>query len=339
MKRICFFCGLITVCMDLSALPWLGSAVDDYQQATSKGAKTKIELRVVDDDGFPVSNADVDVNFALGVDFRSGQFRTDADGVAVVEGVTTGNTVEFFVNKESYYNSYLKLRYLKFGENRKVSDGRWQPWGEVRKIKLRKIANAKTISCCNGHLDVPLTNVWLGLDVKCGDWVKPYGKGVFADFELLVLWDCMPKPSSKDCTLAIRMCDENSGGIFADKVIESEFPYTRLARTNDVFSVMTFGWKEREGGVLMREQSYWKHRDFVFRTRCVKDKEGRIIESHYGCFRKLEVSPGDDKHPVLRIHSVFNPTPNDPNLEDAETANRTYKQLEYKRREKARLGK
>ena len=339
MKSFFILGVLVSLGVDLYALPRLEDA-DEYQRATSKGAKTKIELHVVDDEGLSVSNVDVEVVFAMGAGFQSGFFKTDAKGLAVVEGITTGNTIEFFLKKESYYNSYLKLRYLKFGENRKVKDGKWQPWGERREIRLRKIANPVKMPRFNCHFDVPRTNEWIGLDVERCDWVHPYGRGIVADFELFVTWDGFPKPTSRDCIMGLRMPGDGSGGYFFDKVTESDFPYPYLAKTNETYSVRSFDWKERESGILMRDQSFWNRRDFVFYTRCVVDESGKIREACYGSIRKLEVSPGSQGRPILRTHYVFNTLPNKVNLEETDVANRTYKQralderMEKERREK-----
>ena len=332
MKRVFILVVLLSLGADLQSFTWIGGADGEHQRATSKGAKTKMELHVVDDEGVPVSDVNVETVFAMGADFQSGVFKTDAAGLVVVEGVTTGNTVELFLKKESYYSSHLKFCYLKFGENRKVKDGKWQPWRESRNVVLRKIVNPKPIQRHCGFVDVPQTNEWIGLDMACGDWVRPYGKGVVADLDLMVQWDGMQKPLSRNCFMQVRMNGVGCGGTFTNRVLESEFPYPHEAETNDMYEVRSFFWKERENGIRMKEQSFWNQLNFVTRSRCVVDESGRVKEANYGCIRELEVGPGDEGRPVLGLHCVFNPTPNDTNLEDMDIAQRTYKQIELEKR-------
>lgn len=64
----------------------------------------------------------------------------------------------------------------------------------------------------------------------------------------------------------------------------------------------------------------------MFRTRCVVDDEGKLVSAHYG---KL-MGEFNGGFMALGFHCAygdqcgifFNPTPNDPNLEDMETINR-----------------
>lgn len=332
MKMLFILWVILSLGTDLHASPCVGDADDEYHRATSKGAKTKMKLHVVDDEGLPVSNVDVEVVFAMGADFQPGFFKTDAEGIAVVEGVTTGNTIEFFLKNESYYNSYLKLRYLKFAENRKVKDGKWQPWGEVRSVVLRKIDNPIQLRHHCRFVDVPQTNVWVGLDMERGDWVGPFGKGVVPDIELLVQWDGLPMAASRDCSMQVRIPGESCGGTFVNKVLESEYPNSKSALTNYAYDVSSFDWKEREKGTRLLKQSFWNQRDLVVRLRCIVDESGHVKEAHYGCICELEVAPGDGNYPTLALAFVFNPTSNDVNLEIPDIAQRTYKRYEREKR-------
>ena len=326
----------------ISSHAFCGDPDREFERAIVNGAKVSMGIHVIDDDGVPVDKAKVHV--LLGMNFREkANFIdgfTSTNGEFQIEGKTTGNEIEISVSKDGYYRSKVSLCLITRPGANKVKDGKWQPWGERKVICLRRIANPVKMPRFNCHFDVPRTNEWIGFDLERCEWVHPYGRGIVADFELFVTWDGFPKPTSRDCTMGLRMTGDGSGGYFFDKVTESDFPYPYLAKTNETYSVRSFDWKERESGILMRDQSFWNQRDFVFRTRCVVDESGKIREACYGSIRKLEVSPGSQGRPILRTHYVFNTLPNKVNLEEADVANRTYKhralveRLEKERREK-----
>lgn len=314
-------------------------AEKDYEleRAIVKGADASFLLCVVDDAGQPV--ADAKVHMLLGMNFRERANFVDGftstNGELKIGGKTTGNEIVFEVSKRGYYSSNLDMSLIARPGVGKVRKGKWQPWCERVEICLRKIVNPKPLKhfCC--FKDVPQTNEWIGLDMKCGDWVHPYGNGVVSDIEINVKWDGLPKVSSRDCSMQVRMLGELCGGLFVDKVLESEFECVKSAPTNNVYSARCFDWVERENGVRQIEQSFWRKRDLVVRTRCKVDRFGRIIESFYGGIHLLEVTPGSHNHPILALACDFNPMSNEPNLEYAEVANRTYKRLEREHREKA----
>ena len=156
-----------------------------YIDAISKGADTLIVLSVVDDGGVPVEGAEIKAVFSFRGGFRHVQCETGADGNASVHGKTTGDEIVLMISKQGYYGSQIKTSYLRFGENRPVEDGKWQPWGESRKVILKKIKNPVALRQSDLSLMVPDTNTWFGVDLECGDWVKPHGKGVVADCEVI----------------------------------------------------------------------------------------------------------------------------------------------------------
>ena len=286
-----------------------------YVDAVTKGADMWIQLSVVDDDGAPVPDADVRATFAFHDGFRHAQGRTDSLGKVSVKGITTGDEIVLRIVKEGYYCSEYKTSYLRFAENRAVEDGKWQPWGEERTLVLRKILNPVQLKRFYGFLDVPMTNEWIGLDLEMGDWIAPHGKGKTEDLQLNVSWDGLPKAKSRDCSVAVRIPGNLNAGYFSNKIIESEYASAIRANTNAIYTVSAFNWIERVKGVGMKENSYWKDRDFVVRLRSEANAEGLIVKANYCCVRRLEVNPGAKGHPVLGLRCVFNDKINDYNLE------------------------
>lgn len=331
MKR--FFClGAFLASMLNSAF---GGNVDrEFEHAMVNGAKVSMVLHVTDDDGVPVDMAKV--NVLLGMNFREKANFVDgftsANGEIQIEGTTTGNEVEISVTKDGYYRSEERICLITRPGANKVKDGKWQPWGEVRNVVLRKIDNPVPLRHHCRFVDVPQTNAWIGLDLERGDWIGPFGKGDVSDIELKVMWDGRPVTSSRDCTMQVRIPGEFCGGTFVDKVLESEYPNPKSAPTNYSYAVRSFDWKDRENGVRLLKQSFWERRCLVTRLRCKVDEFGQIKESHFGCICALEATPGDSSRPILAIACVFNSTPNDHNLEMDEIAKLTYKQIELEKR-------
>jgi len=283
-----------------------------YVDAISKGADTWIELSVVDDEGVPVEGAEVKAIFSFRGGFRHVQCETGSDGNASIHGKTTGDEIVFMIGKHGYYGSQIKTSYLRFGENRPVEDGKWQPWGESRKVILRKIKNPVGLRQSDLSLMVPDTNAWFGVDLECGDWVKPHGKGVVVDCEVRVTWDGCSPYRCKLCKTDIRFTGPFSGAYDVKNVEESNMPFPYEAQTNVVYCQI-FEYYDRKDGRKLRE-SLRPNFSRVARVRCVVSESGELLKANYCGLRCIEASPGDGKA-ILGLTSVFNPTPNDTNLE------------------------
>ena len=85
-----------------------------YRDARRSGALAKIQIRVVDDLGQNVPNADV--NVFMGMNFRPQGYYlkglTNTNGVFVAEGKTCGDEVVIDVNKQGHYSSSKKLCFV-----------------------------------------------------------------------------------------------------------------------------------------------------------------------------------------------------------------------------------
>ena len=118
------------------------------------------------------------------------------------------------VEKEGYYGSKKKISYISMGKEHEVKDGKWQPYGAKEVIQLRKIRDP--VSLCKlgfgAGREIPRTNLWIGVDMAQGDFVKSHGKGERADFEVMVEWDGRPPVDSGYCAAFIRFTDRLTGG-------------------------------------------------------------------------------------------------------------------------------
>lgn len=287
-----------------------------YIDAVTKGADTWIELSVVDDDDVPVPDADVRATFAFHEGFRHENFHTDGHGMVSVKGRTTGDSVIIVINKNGYYETKLEMSYLRLAENRPVEDNRWQPWGEKRILRLRKKLNPIPLNNQLLELRVPIVGKWIGFDLKRRDWISPWGSGEVSDIEINVDWDGLPPFTSKKCKYDFRILGAHNGGYFNEKILECSCQEAFRPKEGAVFDKKEFSWIYRDGDLDNRNCSIWKTVELIMRTRTILDDKGGVKCANYASIRELSVSPGTrGRGALLEFRYVFNPTPNDTNLE------------------------
>lgn len=291
----------------------------NYLRARRQGAETYVNVRIVDELGESVSNAYIKV--FMGMNFRPKGYwikgTTDKNGIFAVKGRTCGDELEIFVEKQGYYNSRRKLCFAKMGSEHKVSDGKWLPYGATEILQLRRIHNPIVVRSFGfgAGKDAPTTNTWIGVDMARGDFVKPYGKGDRADFEIMTEWDGRPPVDCDYCAIKIRFKEPLSGGYYAHKVQESEYPYVYQANDGNVYNVRQFEVIGRNRIRQGNQSQYGNDSVLVTRTRCLSNKTGDLMVANYGLIRVLSIDAGWDGKPIIRLAGIYNPTPNDTNLE------------------------
>lgn len=298
--------------------------VQPYLEARRNGADAKLKIYIVDNDDNAVSNASVRV--FMGMNFRpKGHWiegKTNGNGVFDVKGKTCGDEIEIHASKLGFYDSTRRICFAEIGAEHEVRNGKWLPYGVSEKLRLRPIQNPVALHKVGFGMgkDVPATNIWLGVDMALGDFVKPHGKGVVADFEIIVEWDGRQPADSNYCGATIRFSHPLSGGYYFAKVQESAYPYVYRANKDEEYQVkvVKIVGRERIGGDLGRRFSSTSFGDdavLVTRSRCVLDELGNMKFACYGFIRILSVDAGWEGKPTMRFACVFNPTPNDTNLE------------------------
>ena len=288
----------------------------EVKKAMQKGAMAEIRLKVVDDRGAPVTNAGVRAIMDMPSDEYSMFGKTDTNGEYVVQGKTNGNYIKFLVDKDGYYDSYKRITYIQMHAEHDVKDGKWQPFGEREEIILRKSdVHAARLVALDRIVDVVHTNVWLGFDMEKMDFVKPVGIGTSIDWEINVDWDGLPAWNSKRCSAEIRFPAALTGGYYSKNVTESRFPFPFFAITDAAYGERCIRIVDRNGDPHTTNIAFPKDESFVTRTRCLIDEKGAIKHANYGCIRRLEIGPSRRGVALLRLSYVFNPTPNDTNLE------------------------
>ena len=308
---------VLLMCAGLVNCSYARKKSPEFEKALVKGAQMRMILRVHDDEGLPVKSAKVRTVVENLYTIYNILGETDTNGTCVVEGVATGNRIEIFIEKDGYYRTHRQYCFITMGAEHEVKDEKWQPYGAEERLELRRVR--KPIDLVNYSLlfDVPQTNVWIGVDMKEKALVRPYGDGHIADFEIKVDWDGLTPIKSAYCVGEIRFPRPNEGGFYAANVVESLYPYAYSTDTNASYSVKSVRVVNRQDSIQngKREVPFRRDSVLVTRTRCHLDEKGNVQSANYGFIRIFRVSPSWGDKPVVRITYVFNPTPNDTNLE------------------------
>ena len=323
---------LLTVAVVIPGSLFAGRIKPEVEHAMAYGAEAKICLKVHDDLGQPVSNASVAVVFDMLPRPHSVYGKTDANGVCVAIGKTNGNKVRFLVGKEGYYGSQKELSYVPMNAEHDVKDGKWQPYGAEEAVELRKIHNPKNLVSCGTFFKIPSTNSWVGFDMEKKSFVQPFGEGDTSDIEIYVEWDGLPPWKSCFCLGEMRVRGVPCGGYYVDNVSGSEFPYPYEAEITSAYTETNVRIVNRNGkppNLSATKIPFRPNSSFVIRTRCVLDESGELKQANYARINDFRISPASRGQATLSISYVFNPTPNDTNLEDEEFAKQSRHFIRY----------
>jgi hypothetical protein len=291
-------------------------------------ASERLYVRVVDNDGKPVSNAVVKVGFSTSnVLFGGGhssrsksgyaEAKTDQNGDATVKFDCKSASFGWNVEADGYYRSNLHKETFKFDEViippcfGKVILKEHEKFG---KEKLYKIKNPQPMYA---HYPIerrklPKTNSRIGFDLAEYDWLPPYGEGKNADFYFV----CTDNKSNNKGIYEFGRIefDADCGYYVGRQTGCEEFPATYHADTDAIYHTNI---------VLkcIRHEDYrvWieplpvigKEEYLVLRTRVLHDQKGNIISSNFSrILGEFKVVPS-----VTSAEVIFNPRPNDTNLE------------------------
>ena len=302
----------------------LETRAQDHEQkrAYHAGADASIILRCIDQDGQPV--ADAVVSSALYPDgslinaiVNNGN--TDSNGLFAIKGKTNGE-YSFGLTKSGYYKTRM-VRHLSREKAATVISGRWQPYGMTNTVVLKRIVNPVAMHVKWNSLKnfFPSQGMLYGYDMEAGDWVKPFGKGIVADFHARHERRTGAKPL--DITTSLTLLFTNAmDGAYCMKADTSGSAMKTVIRANTnalYLKEFVFTYERTPGKV--RTNTYPTLADyFVLRTRTEVDEHGAIKRAHYA---KIVGKCGVAKSDRFDFFYYFNPNTNDPNLEADTTRN------------------
>ena len=310
---------LLSPLVIVPVLGWL--SMTEYERATEYGAKIRTTYVIVDDCGNPVP--DVKVHIWLGLENHKDGGKvyydyTDSSGRYVLDSKTTGLVRYSFV-KDGYYETEGELR-LEGAEDKQnaVRDGKWQPYGECKRITLKRVRNPTAKPFHHGNFPVPAFGQWMGFDLERFDLCPPYGKGIHNDILLRYVFDRDPIVRGKTYA-SMEMSFTNNpyaGAYILKKDGWSDFQSCYVADTNNTFSIKSFKYESsRTREEIFKNEEFPEDSYIVFRTRTTVDRDGNLVSTHYG-----KIYGGWDYPRLLHFGgTLFNSIPNDPNLEDEES--------------------
>jgi hypothetical protein len=321
MKAILLLTLLTSVWMH-PAYAFLGLGMTQFQKACRDGADARVQFCVVDDTGLPVANARVNVFFDM-IDRSKGKRVigcTDTNGVFIAEA-KTGGVLEIEVTGDGYYKTTDKMCFIEMENEHDVQEGKWQPWGMRKNIVLLPIKNPSAIRRPPSWKGCKELNKWIGFDLMISDFIKPYGKGEIADMEVMFEWDGLWRQKDYNgMTVKIRFSEKFSGGYYDNKVAGSEYTGVYHANLKKKYH-QEFKYSER---VISRNKKgypskYEKHmfdetKVLVVRSRCRLNDDGTLKSANYFQLSYIKFA-GDEQGAAMKFMSIFNPTPNDTNLE------------------------
>ncbi len=214
--------ALLTVLNLLDCSACLGQAPESYspefKRALRHGAEAKVTVKVTDELGNPVTNANIKVFFRMSSGKSDGERirgTTDDNGVFTAEGRTT-DTVFIGVEKSGCYISRAQYNAQSLDPAR-LKNGRWLPWNPTILVVLREIRNP--VPMYVKIFDGELTNgATYGFDCMAGDFVEPHGRGNEADFMITCKGVGIPGAQS---THSIEMVVPDPAGGFITRGIHS----------------------------------------------------------------------------------------------------------------------
>lgn len=234
----------------------------------------EIQVRVVDEDGAPVKDADVYISFGKNTSsdskMSSKNSVTGADGIFKVSGSGNGH-ISYGATKSGYYPS----RYTYDFPGR--ADASLQKREFV--VLLRKIGNPVPMYARKVTAILPATNKEIGFDLFRADWVAPYGAGSTADFNVSLEADDSG-PDDFEYKVTIKFNGKMSGVYeVTDNILTgSSYKLPRLANDEGYQKSLNLMWRGLKRG---QKRTWNQNKHYIYRVRA-EEKDGRLLRAMYG---------------------------------------------------------
>ena len=309
-------------------------------------ASERLCVKVVDDEGLPVSNATVNVYFTSShIVFGEGtdhhyEAKTDTNGNAVVKFNCSTSDFAWRVEADGYYRGNLHSGNFK-GEDVIVPPGigyvvlhEHEKWGEET---LYPKKNPQSMYAYTREMDIksPIVNGRYGFDLECFDWLPPHGKGRVADFyyvrersddarskkfanqgksDFFLFKNGEPGYPKLGDVIGRVEFDEHCGAYIGKQTGCESFPSVYRADPNREY-LRSFPISIRGNGghtIWLEEGDVINGGEYmVIRSRVKCDEHGNIVSANYS---KI-LGPMGLFGMVGLKEAVFNPRTNDTNLE------------------------
>jgi hypothetical protein len=258
----------------------------------------KVTLKVVDDDGQPVTSAKAGVGYYTNRVSTSINGLTDTNGIFTASHSSYGGELGFAAEKAGYYTTRIPYL-LGFDYNA-------TKWNPVQTLMLKKIVKPIPMYAKRIDAQPPADGKPIGYDLMVGDWVAPYGKGINPDILFTREYN---RKSLQDYDYKLTVSFPKAG----DGIQEFLVPYKNMegSALRSPHEAPTNGYQPQivrlnishPGQKLIFD--YDENRAYFIHVRTVLDENGNVKSALYG---KIY---GD----FMQFSYYLNPTPNSRNVE------------------------
>ncbi|MCF7689608.1 MAG: hypothetical protein K9M98_12605 [Cephaloticoccus sp.] len=279
----------------------------------------EVAIRVVDDTGANVTDANVTIDFVGYIQGSGKAYRgvTGDDGMFRANG-NAQHSVFVVANKTGHYEARLD----RLSKDRNID----------MTVVVPRILNPVPLYLFQANPAIPVQNEWVGYDFEAGDWVAPFGVGRITDLRVrysntFLGWKFSEKELAHIRHVNRDESEEIIRNIYGkwDAVMDISFPGEKEGMHEELrfleYSKLELPHTAPADGY----QPTWRYerknyqppttRDnvgFFLRTRVKLDPDGKIISANYA---KLIGDIRFAHTGVLIFTYYYNPTPNDRNLE------------------------
>lgn len=242
----------------------------------------RVTLRVVDDEGRPVSGAQTAASFVREYARKESERVNTVRGVSDAKGLVTfeGKTVEAGIS----YGAEKEGHYKIWGANYQFTSRgafRLSPWNPTIEVVLKRIKKPVPMYARRLAGGLSLHNEPFAYDLMAGDWVSPHGKGKIAD---MIFFSKLNENGDRVYDWAMKLTFSNPGdGIQRFK------PDPDFMRLRSPYEAPEEGYvsewnlqRTRRGPKVREETNYDETGGYFFRVRTVLDKDGRVVKALYG---------------------------------------------------------
>lgn len=264
----------------------------------------KVTAKAVDEQGNPISEANVSISFMKAKEKEWGMTTHDKNGKSDKDGLYSASgegtqSVSVFITKDGYYPSGDGVKLI----TRSSLLNRWEPWNPTVEVVLKKKRNpVPMIIKGTDWVAVPKLDTPIGFDLEKCDWVAPYGKGLIAD--LTVEFNLSSRSyTDYDANMTVTFTNGQDGiqEYWFDKKEQSLFNWPFEAPSNGYKrSVNIFERDSPKDGYKTNKK---ENVNYIFRVRTQLDKDGNVISAKYG---KIEGEFGISRKGKTKMYYLFN---------------------------------
>lgn len=280
----------------------------------------RVNFRALNESNQPLSGVSVRLVFCAPQDHRAVVYvegSTDTKGLFSGQGYTD-YAPGMDLKKEGYYSGVIPFPPFTNAVNQ-----RWEPWDATYSGVFRKIENPIPMYARIAVVKVPVQNKPCGYDLKEGDWVAPWGKGLVSDFVFTMSWD-FKDFVHQDNSMKLTFSNPLDGIQPAN--LRKEFSHSAFIWDRQSPEAGYVGHYEMEFGVpnkgfripsapQIKSGEQVDAQKFYFRVRTI-EKDGKIVSALYGKLSQgISIGAMSATNAHIRIYYYLNPTPLDRNME------------------------